>query len=322
MAEVTKTIQQVLPDPEKQAYYLGLLDQVKGLTGQPPTGGLPDVKAAGLTDTQQQAINLAKSGIGNFLPYLQAGSTTMGSAIPAFQGGLSLVGQGAAQYGAGTGAPTQAMLDQYMNPYQQAVQDEINRTFDIQQAQAGSRAAGRPGGPSAYGGSRAAIEQTEIDRNRASALARSQAANFAQAQKAAQNELQRSLIAAQGLGRLGATQGALAQGIGGLGVQQAGIGQLLSGLTSGPIGQLAGLGAGEQKTDQAQLTADYQTQMANIFEPYKRLGFYSDILQGVPSGQSVVQTQSTPSPSTLNQLIGAGTSLVGAYGAGKTLGVI
>ena len=87
MAEVTKTIQQVLPDPEKQAYYLGLLDQVKSLTGQPPTGGLPDVKADGLTDTQQQAINLAKSGIGNFLPYLQAGSTTMGSAIPAFQGG-------------------------------------------------------------------------------------------------------------------------------------------------------------------------------------------------------------------------------------------
>jgi len=210
MAEVTKTIQQVLPDPEKQAYYLGLLDQVKALTGQPPTGGLPDVKAAGLTDTQQQAINLAKSGIGNFLPYLQAGSTTMGSAIPAFQGGLSLVGQGAAQYQAGTGAPTQAMLDQYMNPYQQAVQDEINRTFDIQQAQAGSAAAGRPGGPSAFGGSRAAIQQTEIDRNRASALARSQAANFAQAQKAAQNELQRSLIAAQGLGRLGATQGALA----------------------------------------------------------------------------------------------------------------
>ena len=79
MAEVTKTIQQVLPDPEKQAYYLGLLDQVKGLTGQPPTGGLPAIQAAGLTGTQQQAIDLAKTGIGSYLPFLQTGQQTLGS---------------------------------------------------------------------------------------------------------------------------------------------------------------------------------------------------------------------------------------------------
>jgi hypothetical protein len=231
MAEVTKTIQQILPDPEKQAYYLGLLDQAKALTSQPPTGGLPDVQAAGLSDTQQQAINLAKSGVGSYLPFLQTGQQTLGtagdtvasgidpqkealkvmgqtgdvfgkgletigaalpqfqagaqttaSAIPGFQAGQSLVGQAAGTYGMGMGAPSQAMLDAYMNPYQQAVQDEINRSFDIQSGQADLQAA-RAG---AFGGSRAAVQQSEIDRNRASALAQSQAQNFLQAQRGAQ----------------------------------------------------------------------------------------------------------------------------------------
>jgi hypothetical protein len=315
MVEVSKTIQQVLPDPEKQAYYLGILDQAKALTSQPPTGGLPDVKAAGPSDLQTTAFDLAKAGIGSYSPYLQAGSTTMGSAIPAFQGGLSLIGQGAAQYGLGTGAPTQEMMEGYMNPYQDAVSAEINRAYDQQVAQARSRSAGQAGGPSAFGGSRAAVMESEIDRNRASALAKSEAQNFMQAQKAAQNELQRSLMAAQGLGQLGATQGALAQGIGALGGQQAGLGGLLAKLQGGEIGQIAGLGGVQQKTDQAGLEADYQTQMANIYEPYKRLGFYSDILQGVPSSQTTISMQSTPNPSIFNQLLGGGIAGAGIYGA-------
>jgi hypothetical protein len=312
--------------------------------------------------------------IGAALPQFQAGAQTAASAIPGFQAGQSLVGQAAGTYGMGMGAPDQAMLDAYMNPYQQAVQDEINRSFDIQSGQADLQAA-RAG---AFGGSRAAVQQSEIDRNRAAALAQSQAQNFLQAQKGAQNELQRALAAAQGIGRLGATQGALASGIGqlgglqanigqgigalgtrigGLGSQigqsalgqsaigktigqlgqaqagiggqlaglagkQAGLGGLLAQLQAGDVSQLAQLGGTEQKTDQAGLTADYQTQMANIYEPYKRIGFYSDILQGVPSAQQTIQTQTTPSPSLINQLIGAGTSLVGAYGAGKALNII
>jgi hypothetical protein len=55
--------------------------------------------------------------------------------------------------------------------------------------------------------------------------------------------------------------------------------------------------------------------MQNIYEPYKRLGFYSDILQGVPSSQSTLTTQSVPSPGVLNQLLGAGIAGAGLYGA-------
>ena len=39
------------------------------------------------------------------------------------------------------GAPTQAQMDAYMNPYQQAVGDEISRAFDMQRSQAGQQAA-------------------------------------------------------------------------------------------------------------------------------------------------------------------------------------
>tara|TARA_R100000700_G_scaffold41260_1_gene60987 strand:+ start:5053 stop:6024 length:972 start_codon:yes stop_codon:yes gene_type:complete len=322
MAKVEKTITQVLPDPEKQAYYLGLLDQTKDLVSKPPAGGLPDVKSADLTDTQQTAIDLSKSGIGNFMPYLQSGYTTMGAGLPTFQGGLSLVGQGANLYGMGVGAPSEEMIQGYMNPYQDAVQAEINRAYDIQKSQAQGRATGTPGGPSAFGGSRAAIEGTEIDRNRASALAQSQAQNFMQAQKAAQDELKRAMMAGQGIGQLAATQGALGSAMGTLGGQQAGIGQLMAGLTGDQLNQLMNFGSTEQKTDQAGLEADYQTKMANLYEPYKRIGFYSDILQGLPSGQTTALTSSSPSPSVLNQLVGAGTTALGGYGAMKNLGMI
>ena len=147
----------------------------------------------------------------------------MGSAIPAFQGGLSLIGQGAAQYGLGTGAPTQEMMEGYMNPYQDAIQAEIDRTFDQQLSQARSRSAGRAGGPSAFGGSRATVGQTEIGRNQAQAIAMEQAKNFLQAQAAAEREMGRKLQAGQGIGSLGIQGGAT---LGTLGTQQAGIGEL------------------------------------------------------------------------------------------------
>ena len=65
------------------------------------------------------------------------------------------------------------MLQSYMNPYQHAVQDEINRSFDIQQR---TRAGGCR--TRCFWWFTGEIAQREIDRNRADALARSQAQNF------------------------------------------------------------------------------------------------------------------------------------------------
>ena len=186
-----------------------------------------------------------------------------------------------------------------MNPYQQAVQSEIQRAFDMQRANLGQQAAQA----GAFGGSRAAIQQAEIGRNEAAALAKAQADNFLQAQQAAQNEMNRSLAAGQALGQLG--------------LQQAGIGELATKLNIADTANLAALGEQQRGILQAQDEAARQTQMQQIYEPYQRLGFYSDILRGAPSSQMTISQGASAQPSVLNQLLGAGIGGLSLYGAAQ-----
>jgi hypothetical protein len=65
-------------------------------------------------------------------------------------------------------------IQPFMNPYQQAIQDEINRAYNI--AQQGQAAQAIQAG--AFGGGREGIAQAELERNRASALAQAQAQAF------------------------------------------------------------------------------------------------------------------------------------------------
>ena len=281
--ETQEIIQRESPDIE--AYKLGLMEQAKQLTSAPPTGGLPGITSQGMTSAQQQALSAAQSGLSGYMPYLQSGQATMNMA-----GG---------QYLAGTGAPSAAQMQQYMNPYQQAVQAEIQRAYAPQFQQV----AGQAVGAGAFGGGRAAIQQAEVGRNMADAMAKAQAQNFLQAQQAAQNEMQRSLAAGQGLSQLG--------------MQQAGLGELQSRLGQSGIAQLAQLGEQERNILQAQDEAARQTQMQQIYEPYQRLGFLSDIYKGAPSSQMTTSIQASPQPGLLNQLLGAGIGGLSLYGAAQ-----
>ncbi len=313
--------------PDIEAYKLGLMEQAKALTSAPPIGGQPAITSQGMTQAQTDALSGAQAGLGSYQPYLDAGSASQSAALAGFGTGQAQIGQGqgvlgqaATTYGQGMGAPTQAQMDAYMNPYQQAVGDEISRAFDMQRSQAGQQAAQA----GAFGGSRAAVQQAEIGRNEASALAQAQAQNFLQAQAASQNEMNRALQAAQGLGQVGsamtaagAQQGQLAQGIGNLGMQQAGIGELGANLALAQQQNLMGMGEQQRGILQAQDEAARQTQMQQIYEPYQRLGFYSDILRGAPSTQSTITMGSQPEPSLLNQALGAGIGGLSLYGATK-----
>ena len=282
--------------PEIEAYKIGLLEQAKNLVSAPPEGGLPQYETAGMTPEGLQALNAASSGLGNYMPYLNAGFNTMGSAANTFGAGLGFLGQGAS-------AVTPEMIQANMNPYQDAIQGEINRAYDMQLNQA----AGQSVGSGAFGGSRAAVVGSEVDRNRASALAKSQADNYLQAQKAAQNQLARSLQAGQGMGALGA-------GIGQLGSAQAGLGAMGSELGMKQIGQLSGLAEQDRLRQQQALEAQRQNISQDIFEPYKRLAFLSDIYQGAPSTTQAMTKSYTPDPGWLNQILGAGIGAASAYG--------
>ena len=98
-------------------------------------------------------------------------------------------------------------------------------------------------------------------------------------------------------------------------MQQAGIGELATKLGIADQSNLFALGEQQRGILQAGDEAARQTQMAKIFEPYQRLGFYGDVLRGAPSTQSTITQAAAPNPSILNQLIGAGIGGLSLYGA-------
>ena len=267
-------IQIIREDPEIEAYKLGLLKSAKALADQPIT--LPTQQIAGMSQLQQDAIAEARGVIGDYKPYIQEAGYTLGDA----QTTLDPSG-----------------IAQFMNPFQQAVQDEINRAYDIQATQAGLGAVGQPGGPSAFGGSRAAIQQAEIGRNRASALAQAQAQNFLQAQQA---------------------QARQAEALGTLGLRQASLGELTQQAGQRQQGFLFDLGQRQQAQQQAELEAKRQSDLAQLYEPYQRYGFLSDIYKGAPTSQQTIASATAPNVSPAQQFLGLGIAgLSAAAGAQK-----
>jgi hypothetical protein len=274
MATSTEIVREA---PEIEAYKIGLLASAKNLADQPIT--LPTQQIAAMSGLQTDAITAASpatGGIGGYQPYLTDAGTALGDAR------TTLDPSGIAQF---------------MNPYQAAIQAEINRAYDIQDAQAGLQAVGQPGGPSAFGGSRAAIQQAEIGRNRASALAQAQAQNFLQAQQA---------------------QGAQAEALGTLGLRQAAMGQQSQQQALQDIETQFNLGKQQQGQQQAEIEAKRQSDLAQLYEPYQRYGFLSDIYKGAPTSQQTLTSSTAPNVSPAQQYLGLGIAgLSAAAGASK-----
>lgn len=317
--------------PEIEALRLGLMESAKTLADQPIS--LPTQQVAGISGLQEAAFGLAEQGIGSYLPYMEEAGYTLGEAyapvaraLPTAQRYIApAVSQGQQMLASGAGPITGGMIQGYMNPYQQAVQDEINRAYDIQAAQSGLQAAGS----GAYGGGRAAIVESEINRNRASALAQSQAQNFLQAQKAAEQEMLRRQQGGQQIGALGLQAGST---LGQLGIQS---GEALStlGLRQGALGEtlanqilkeqesVYGMGARQQAQQQAELEARRQSELAQLYEPYQRMSFLSDIYRGAPSTQQTISAATSPSVSPAQQFLGLGIAGLSAAAGAQRAGL-
>jgi hypothetical protein len=89
MANETTT-QIVREDPRIEARKLGLMDKANELYGQPLD--LPAYEAAGLSGTTNQAIDLAKQGIGGYQPYLDAASAGITQGQNIAQQGADIAG--------------------------------------------------------------------------------------------------------------------------------------------------------------------------------------------------------------------------------------
>ena len=331
MAEPTITEQVVREAPDIEAIKIALLRDAQELSATPVD--LADYQVAGFTDLQRVAQGRGEAGIGGFEPYLAAGSQLMGQAATPVQGALQAatpsitggIGSGQAMMGQGAQGFTAGQLAGYMNPFQQAVSDEINRSYDISL----NNAAGQAVGQGAFGGSRGEVALQEINRNRATALAQAQAANFGQASQQAAAERQRQIAAGQGIGTLGIQGGqtlgqlGIAQGeaLSNLGIRQAALGETQQKLNQADTQFGFDLGERDRMLNQMTIDAERRSQIEEAYEPYQRLGFLSDIYKGAPSTQMSLTGASTPTASPFQQLIGGATALGGTAAAANKAGL-
>ena len=156
------------------------------------------------------------------------------------------------------------------------------------------------GGAGAFGGARQGVQRAELGRQEAQAVGQAQAQNFQQAQQMAQqnfqNQMQRQAQASQGLGALGAQQQALQQG------------DIASAMSAGSVQQ--------QRAQQIQ-DAQYRQKIQQLYEPFQRLGFVSDIYQGMPSSGMATTMGTSPTVNPLAQAVGTGIQGLAAYEALK-----
>ena len=170
---------------------------------------------------------------------------------------------------------------QFQSPYQQQVIDTSLAEFDRNAAvqQTGLRDSSIQAG--AYGGGREGIMQAEAMRN---------------------NQLNRGQLQAglqqEGFQNAQAQALAQAQAQQGLGTYQA------------------QLGAGQRQINQGQLAADQEAARETAFADYTQLGLVAPQLASVIGGfPAATQMQSTPPPSTTQQLLGLGIGAAGLGGA-------
>jgi hypothetical protein len=215
----------------------------------------------------------------------------------------------------------------YMSPYMQNVVDvqsqQARRQAEIGQQTQQAQAA-RSG---AFGGARDYISRAqgnaELQRN----LANIQATGSYNAYQQGAQQFNAEQNASQAAANLNAQQGQYGAGLGLQGLQTAMTGaNTLGNLGNQQYTQNLGVtnlqnqfGAQQQQQVQGVLNNQYQDFLNSENYQYKQLGFMSDMLRGLPLTQQA-STLYQPGPSTSSQLIGAGTSLLGASMLGRKEG--
>jgi hypothetical protein len=273
----------------------------------PGSVGLLDMATANInapnaayTTSRTDAINGVGNRIANLNPMQTNALNATGSMQPS-----ALVGQGAGLMGmGGSGTYNTEMAQRYMDPYMQQVVDQqkksavadYQRQMPTLQSQAFQAGAGR--------GTRSALMQSEANRNLQNNLQNIQAQGLQNAWQQGQGqfntEANRQIQAGQGLGALGQTDFNQRMGINA--AQQA-------------------AGATYQGQEQNQLTTAYEDYLAKQREPYQKLGWYSDILNGIPASANTSMMY-TPSarPNIAGQtagLLASGLGYLGGASASK-----
>ena len=325
--------------------------QLAGLTSIPLDTARLAPQVAGQDALQQQAYNLASSGVGAFQPYLtqagaydtaaqQFGTQAAGTLAGASALGTQALGSlaDAGTFGtAAAGYSGPSAYSQFMSPYQQDVINASLAEFDTQAAKGLSGIGQLAAQSGNLGGGREGVMrseyQSESDRNRALLNAQLLQQGFGQANQLANQAFgQQQNLANLQLGiadrerNLAGLEVGIADRERGLGDQslslsknQQALAGLLPGLQTADINQLGRLGGLQQIQEQAILDAQREANRLEAYEPYERLGTYGSGVASLFSGNAPFGSQSTitPNPTPLQTALGTGAVLSGIFGGGN-----
>jgi hypothetical protein len=256
--QFTQSVLREAPGIEERK--IELMDLARGIADKPVN--IPDIQVAPFGALEQQALT-------------QAGTTGVGQPTVTSGIGQLLAAQ----------TPN---INQFFNPYQSFVIDEINR----QAAQAQNRLAAQAISSGAFGGGREGVAQAELERARLGQVGQAQARGFDTALGAAQQQ-QRTL--------------------GDIGAQLANVGAQQQQMAQSDIQQLLGAGGLQRQLAQQALDASRQSQLQQAFEPFQRAEFLSNIYAAGPKSQSTVTAATQPVSSPLSQSIGTGLAAFQAF---------
>ena len=231
----------------------------------------------------QKPVNIPAIQVSPFTALEQQGLTAAGTTGVGGQTTTAGIGQ---LLGAATPIGQQ-QIQQYFNPYQDFVTDEITRQAQIAQNRLGQQAI-RAG---AFGGGREGVAQAELQARALEEIGKSRARGFDTALAAAQDQQRVGLSAGQ---------------------QLLGAGQQQQQMAMQDIGQLLGAGGLQRQLAQQALDAQRQSTLQQSFEPFQRAEFLSNIYAAGPKSQSGITATTAPQPSPLAQAVGTG---LGAFTA-------
>ena len=131
-----------------------------------------------------------------------------------------------------------------------------------------------------------------------------------------QNQMARGQNAGQIFGSLGQGIGALGTAEAGIGTRQAAMGEAVQGAEQRDVNSLFNIGALEQGQQQSEYDVQRAGQIEEMYEPFQRASYMSDIFRGVPSTSSSLTTSSAPAPSPVSQMLGNAMGMSGYNQAG------
>ena len=257
------TTQYIREAPGIEERKLGLMDIASSLAKTPIN--IPAMQVAPLGALEQQGLTASGvTGVG--APTTTAG---IGQILSSLQG---------------------PNINQFLNPYQSYITDEINRQAAQQRQQVAAQAIQS----GAFGGGREGVQLAESERARLATIGQAQQQAFGQALGSFQTGLGQQMQAATSAAQLGGAQQQMAQG---------------------DINQLMAAGGLQRQLAQQTVDAQRATELQRAYEPYQRAEFLKAQYQGGPTSQSGITAVTAPTTNPLAQAAGAG---LGAYAAYQT----